>query len=121
MKQEDQEKKGSLLFRLLQAKQKNEHIDLGDISQITSNRSAPEEDAPFENVPEDSLPPVPPPAVPEADTDSWVNLLVPPLSWDPHHRLQVQVNKTATKARLFLRPPAQDEPETCSIECFIGF
>lgn len=116
MKQEDQEKKGSLLFRLLQAKQKNEHIDLGEISQITSNGSAPEEDAPFENVPEDSLPPVPPPAVPEADTDSWVNLLVPPLSWDPHHRLQVQVNKTATKARLFLRPPAEDEPETCSIE-----
>ncbi len=116
MKQEDQGKKGSLLFRLLQAKQKNEHIDLGVISQVTSNDCVPEENAPFENTPDNSLPSVPPPAVSEADAESWVNLLMPPLSWDPHHRLQVQVNKPTTKARLFLRAPVEDEPETCTVE-----
>lgn len=116
MKQEDQGKKGSLLFRLLQAKQKNQHIDLDVISQVTSNERVPEENEPFENTPDNSLPSVSPPAVSEADADSWVNLLMPPLSWDPHHRLQVQVNKPTTKARLFLRAPAEDEPESCTVE-----
>ncbi|WMJ82901.1 DUF342 domain-containing protein [Oscillospiraceae bacterium LTW-04] len=119
MKQEDQEKKGSLLFRLLQAKQKNEHIELGVFAHKndTSAESAPEENAPIDSASEEnSLPPISSPVTPEADADSWVSLIVPPLSWDAHRRLEVQVNKATTKARMLLRPPAQDEQETCSIE-----
>ncbi|MFV0498316.1 MAG: DUF342 domain-containing protein [Candidatus Fimivivens sp.] len=108
-------KEDSLLFRLLQATRKSESTDVGAFM-------------PKNEVPSESAPTMPalinraseekhaPPATPEVDLDSWVGLIVPPLSWDLHRRLAVQVNKTATKARILLRPPAQDEPETCSID-----
>lgn len=121
MKQEDQEKKGSLLFRLFQATQKNEPIELDALSSnldTASIKSAPENDAlPVEVVSEEeNLSPVSSPADPSAETDSWVSLMVPPLSWDAHRRLEIQVNKATTKARLFLRPPAEEEVETCTLD-----
>lgn len=118
MKQDNPEKKGSLLFRLFQATQKNERIDLG----LFSPGNALAEALPQENTPTDStlkknsLPPAPSSAVPKNEDDSWIGLIVSPLSWNDYHRLNVQVNKLTTKARIFLHPPAEGEPETCSVE-----
>ncbi|HWP50830.1 MAG TPA: FapA family protein [Clostridia bacterium] len=121
MKQEDQEKKGSLLFRLLQAKQKNEPLDLDALSHIDMAPaiSAPEEAASINGPLDEARLPIPvesTPNEPQVEADSWVSLMVPPLSWDDHRRLEIQVNKATTKARLFLRPPAEGEHETCTLE-----
>lgn len=122
MKQADHENKGSLLFRLLQAKQKNQPIDLDALNDGTASAESapadgvPDQDAlteielPFET-PTETFPKAPP-----AEADNWVRLMVPPSSWDAHHRLEVQINKTTTKARISLRPPAEGEQETCTLE-----
>ncbi len=125
MKQEAQSKKESLLYRLFQAKQKGESIDL---EPLLHSDTTPGENAPVEAAPGDGLPPVqaalPPDdeatpssvAPEEADHDSWTSLMIPPATWDDHHRLEVQVNKATTKARLFLRPPAEGSLETCTTQ-----
>ena len=129
MKQEDQTKKGSLLYRLFQARQSDEPISLDVLSREPEGTAAasapvaavsepadpdPDRDAADKG---DCAPPEPPCDAPmPADSDSWTSLIVPPSSWEAHHRLEVQVNKTATKARLYLRPPAEEEPETFTPE-----
>ncbi len=119
MKQAD-ENKGSLLFRLLQSKQKNEPIDLGISLQnfdTTSSGSPTEDEVSDQSVSAQTEPPAEASsAAPENESDNWVRLMVPPLSWDAHSRLEVQVNKATTKARLLLRPPVEGKPETCTLE-----
>ncbi len=123
MKQEDQIKKGSLLYRLFQAKQTDEPIILDALSHepdkapVVSEPAEAAPDSDQETSDEDCLPSVPSSAAPlQADSDSWTSLIVPASSWDAHHRLEVQVNKATTKARLYLRAPAEGEPETCTLE-----
>ncbi len=133
MKQEDQAKKGSLLYRLFQTRQKDEPIDLhalshdvdqspdADASALVSTEVSAEasaETSPDENTPdEERSPSVPSSAAPShTDSDNWTSLIVPPSSWNAHHRLEVQVNKSTTKARIFLRAPAEEETETFTLE-----
>ena len=121
MKQEDQVKKGSLLYRLFQAKQKGEPLGLDALSDIPDYAPVPgesEKAAPDESgTDRDGLPPAPFfAASAPAESESWTTLIVPASVWEEHRRLEVQVNKATTKARVFLRPPTDDKPETFTPE-----
>lgn len=103
MKLEDQEKKGGLFSKFLQPKQRD--------SQDDSDARTEESGVPSVQ----STPFTPTPRPVEDLENTWRG--IPAFStWEGKRRLELQVNKATTKARLLLRAPDKDETETFTME-----